>query len=213
MKIYDISIPVREGMAVWPGDTRYGFDLGWKMAAGESVNVGTVTMSVHTGTHIDAPFHFDPDGAGAGELDLAPYFGPAFVVDVTGHDPIKREALEGVPWAPNLRLLLKTGGWPNHAQFPDAVPSLALDVPAWLGAKGVLLVGVDVPSVDALDSKTLPIHHALNAAGIRILEGLDLSEVPPGPYFLSALPLRLMETDGSPVRAVLIANAAADPEP
>jgi arylformamidase len=83
------------------------------------------------------------------------------------------------------------------------VPTLAADVPAYLAAYGVMLVGVDVPSVDAIDSKDLPIHRALDATGIRILESLDLRLVPHGYYNLVALPLRLIGADGSPVRALL----------
>lgn len=198
-----MTIPVREGLAVWPGDEPYRFRLGWDMAEGATVNVGQVTMSVHTGTHIDAPFHFDPEGAGAGELDLAPYVGPAVVADVSGREVIGWDALQGIDFADAPRLLLKTLAWTDHVMFPERVPTLAPDVPAHLAERGVVLVGVDVPSVDAIDSKDLPLHHALNAAGIRILEGLDLRAVPPGVYTLSALPLRLLGADGSPVRAIL----------
>jgi arylformamidase len=202
-RFYDITIPVREGMAVWPGDTEYAFHLGWSMAEGEAVNVGTVTMSVHTGTHADAPFHFDANGAGMGEVDLAPYIGPAVVVDVTGQNPIPWEAFKDVDFTPTPRLLLKTGAWTDYNRFPDAVPVLTIEAVEQLGKGGVLLLGVDVPSVDELDSKDLPIHHALNNAGVRILESLDLRAVSPGIYHLTALPLRLMGTDGSPVRAIL----------
>jgi len=201
--LYDITIPVREGRAVWPGDEAYRFRLGWAMSEGASVNVGTVTMSVHTGTHADAPFHFDPSGVGAGELDLTPYIGRAVVVDVRGRKVVGQEALADVDLVDAPRLLLKTDAWTDHDAFPESVPTLATDVPAYLAAYGVLLVGVDVPSVDAIDSKDLPIHHALDAAGIRILESLDLHLVPPGYYNLIALPLRLMGADGSPVRAIL----------
>ncbi len=203
MKIYDITMPVQEGIAVWPGDAEYQFTLGWKMADGQSVNVGTVSMSVHTGTHMDAPFHYEAEGAGAGELDLSAYLGPAIVVEVTGQNPIERTALEHLDFSQTPRLLLKTGAWSDRARFPEAVPTLASDVPAWLGEKGVVLVGFDIPSVDELESKDLPLHHALNNAGIRILESLDLAAVPPGAYELIALPLKLMGADGSPVRAIL----------
>jgi arylformamidase len=201
--VYDITIPVRAGIAVWPGDTAFSFHLGWNMAEGASVNVGTVTMSVHTGTHADAPFHFDANGTGMGEVDITPYIGPAYVVDVTGQNPIPWEALADIDLASIPRLLLKTDSWTDHSRFPEHVPVLAEDVPARLAESGVLLLGLDVPSVDELDSTDLPIHHALDAAGIRILESLDLRAVPPGLYHLTALPLRLMGADGSPVRALL----------
>jgi len=204
--LYDITMPVREGLTVWPGDETYRFRLGWAMSEGASVNVGTVTMSVHTGTHADAPFHFDSAGPGAGELDLTPYMGRAVVVDVRGRGVIGEEALSGVDLTDAPRVLFKTGAWTDHGVFPESVPTLAPDMPAYLASYGVLLVGVDVPSVDAIDSKDLPIHHALDAAGIRILESLDLGPVPPGYYNLIALPLRLIGADGSPVRAVLTSH-------
>ena len=202
-EIYDITIPVREGLAVWPGDTPYRFTLGWDMAQGQSVNVGAVTMSAHTGTHADAPFHFSRDGVGMGELDLSPYLGRAVVADVQNRETIGKEALLDLDFATAPRLLLKTGGWTDHAVFPETIPTLTLEAIAYLAQCGVVLVGLDVPSVDAIDSKDLPNHHALNAGNIRILESLDLRAVEPGIYDLIALPLKLMGADGSPVRAVL----------
>lgn len=204
MNIIDISRPVCAGIPVWPGDTPYQFDLGWKMSEGESVNVGTVTMSVHTGSHVDAPFHFDPKGSSIGEVSLHPYIGPAVVVDVTGIPIVTREHLNAIDFHTTPRLLLKTGGWSDPAVFPESVPTLAPDVPAYLAERGVLLFGVDVPSVDSIDSTDLPIHHALNAGGISILESLDLSLATPGTYTLVAVPLRLLGADASPVRALLL---------
>jgi arylformamidase len=194
---------VRDGLAVWPGDTPYRFELGWDMGAGASVNVGVVTMSAHTGTHVDAPFHFDPGGAGVDAIDPAVFVGSVAVVDAAGRTKIGRDAFAGVDFVQTPRVLVRTGVWTEHARFPDAVPTLADDVPAFLGANGVRLFGVDVPSVDAIDSKTLPIHHALAAHGITILESADLRDVPPGVYHLTALPLRLVGADASPVRAIL----------
>jgi arylformamidase len=205
MRIIDISRPIAVGIPVWPGDTPYQFHLGWKMSEGDSVNVGTVTMSVHTGSHADAPFHFDPNGAGIAEVSLTPYLGPAIVVDVTGVQTVTREHLTAVDFGATPRLLLKTGAWTNPAIFPETVPTLAPDVPAYLAERGVILYGVDVPSIDAIDSTDLPLHHALNAGGIAILESLDLTHVTPGLYTLIALPLRLLGADASPVRALLIA--------
>lgn len=202
--IYDITIPVRETLAVWPGDTPYRFVLGWKMSDGASVNVGAVTMSVHTGTHADAPFHFLPNGAAVDVLDPAVYIGAAAVVDAARwSETIPIAAFETVDGSQTPRVLVKTGAWTNHAEFPETVPVIAPDVPEFLAARGVVLLGTDVPSVDAINSKTLPNHHALAEREIHILESLDLREVPPGNYELIALPLRLVGADGSPVRAIL----------
>ena len=202
-RIIDITRPMGNDLAGWPGDTPYRFDLAWTRAAGSSVNVGRIATSLHTGTHADAPFHFDDAGATIDQLDLIPFLGPARVVDVGGRDPIRVEDLAGVDLTDAPRILFRTDAWPDRTRFPDAIPTLDATTPAWLAGRGVILAGFDLPSVDALDSKTLPIHHSLAASGIAILEGLDLAGVVPGQYELIALPLCLMGADGAPVRAVL----------
>jgi arylformamidase len=205
MAIYDISLPISETLAVWPGDTPYSFDLAWSMKSGASVNVGAVTMSVHCGTHVDAPFHFTEDGDGAGQMNLDAFLGLAVVADVSGRETITWDDLAALPLDVAPRLLLFTGAWTDHAVFPTHIPTLAPDVPARLGERGVVLLGVDLPSVDSIDSKDLPNHHALTRARIRILESLDLRAVAPGVYTLAALPLKLIGADAAPVRAVLSA--------
>ena len=219
MTIYDISRPLDAArLAGWPGDTPFAFSLAWRQDAGASVNVGRVTMSVHAGTHVDAPFHFDANGPTIDALPLAPFVGPACVLDVS-----EAAAATGLITPDDLapavlllgdapRLLLRTDAWPDSARFPDAVPALTLDSVAWLHAHGMLLVGLDLPSFDALDSQSLPIHHALAGAGICLLEGLDLRGVPPSfpsvtgePFYeLIAPPLRIVGADAAPVRALLI---------
>ena len=201
--LFDITRPVQTSLAVWPGDTPYEFRLTWKQSEGASVNVGSVTMSVHTGTHADAPFHFDSGAPAVADLPLAPFLGPAIVLDVRGHAVIRTEHLDAADLAATPRVLLSTDAWTDDTCFPNTIPVLAPDVPAYLDSRGVLLVGLDVPSVDALESTDLPNHHALRAAGVHILESLRLAHVPPGIYELIALPLRLVGADGSPVRAVL----------
>ena len=206
--IYDISRPIHDGSPVFPGDAPFQFTLGWDMVQGASVNVGQVSMSVHTGTHTDAPRHFDPNGRTIGDLPLSAFIGPCVVVDVSalvagGTREILPDVFAGIDFAASPRLLLKTLTWHDAAQFPEAVPTLSLASVAFLAAQSVVLFGVDVPSVDALDSTALPVHHALNAADIRIVESLDLAAVPPGVYHLTALPLALTDADASPVRAIL----------
>ncbi len=202
VRLYDITRPVSSALAGWPGDTPYAYEMLCRLEQGDSVNLGSLRLSPHTGTHLDAPFHYRDDGSTVGELDLHLYLGRAAVVGVEGRATIRREDIPAA-FLPVPRLLLRTGGWPNSAVFPQTIPVLAPDVPEWLREQGVTLLGLDVPSVDALDSKDLPIHHALGANGIAILEGLDLRGVPEGFYELIALPLRLEGADGSPVRAIL----------
>ena len=205
--LHDITRPLQTSLAPWPGDTAFDHRLTWRMDAGASVNVGAVTMGTHNGTHADAPFHFLPDGARIDALDPAIFLGPALVVDVAGAGwTIRRGDLGGASAHFQngvTRLLLKTGAWPDDARFPARIPTLAPDVPAWLGGYGVRLLGLDVPSVDEIESRDLPVHHALAAAGVHILESLDLSAVPPGVYELIALPLKITGGDAAPVRAVL----------
>lgn len=200
-ELIDISRPLAEGTACWPGDVPYSFRLGWSIASGASVNVGSVATSVHTGTHCDAPFHYDSAGATVEQLPLERFVGPAWVVDVAGGP--WRAKLEGLDFAATPRVLFRTGGWPDTGQFPAGIPTMEPDLPAWLAARGVALIGVDLPSVDALDSKALDNHHALGRGGITIVEGLWLEGVPAGRYELLAVPLRLVGADGAPLRAVL----------
>ena len=211
-RIIDISTPLAATTAGWPGDTPYRYDLAWSRADGASVNVGRIATSLHAGTHVDAPFHFDDAGATVDRLDLAPFLGPALVVDARGLDPLGPEILAGLDLARAPRVLFRTDAWPDRTRFPASIPTLGLETVAELRKSGVLLAGFDLPSVDALDSKDLPIHHALADGGIAILEGLDLRAVAPGPYELIALPLPLVGADGAPARAVLREWDASDAE-
>lgn len=203
MKIMDISQPLQRGIPTWPGDTEYAFDLAWTKEQSGSVNVGRLTMSTHTGTHVDAPFHFRDDGKRVADLDPGVFVGPARVIDARGEggigaEELKKHDLEGV-----VRLLVRTGSWPDRDAFPERIRHLKPDAAELLAGEGVFLVGVDVPSVDPLDSKALPAHNALLERGIHILEGLVLDAVEPGNYELISLPLPLSEADAGPVRAVL----------
>ena len=203
LPIYDITHPIRAELAVWPGDTPFQYAPVLRLRDGDSVNLGAVTMSAHTGTHADAPYHFDDSGAGMNAVDLTAYLGPALVADVRGKSVITCADLEDLNLEDAPRLLLRTGGWQETEIFPSSIPVVAPDVPDFLGERGVRLFGVDVPSVDELDSKTLPNHYRFAANGIAILESLRLADVPEGLYELIALPLPFVGADGSPVRAIL----------
>jgi arylformamidase len=207
MKIFDISRPLFNGLAPWPGDTAFHFELKWKMAEGATVNVGAVTMGVHNGSHADAPFHFQPGACTIEQMPIETYLGEAVVIDLSKKfesdrtQPITIRDLES--FASEPRLVLKTGVWKNSDTFPNWIPVIANDVAKWLGIRNVKLLGLDLPSVDAIDAKVLVNHHALAAAGIAIVESLDLSEVEGGTYHFSALPLRISGGDAAPVRAIL----------
>jgi arylformamidase len=198
----DISRPLAPGTACWPGDVPYQFTLGWKMADGASVNVGAITTSVHTATHCDAPFHYQRDGMTVDQIPLSVFMGEAWVVDVRHCLDHWLSAMSTLP-AMVKRVLFHTGGWPDTTRFPERIPVMQPEVVTWMHQRGVVLAGFDLPSVDELDSKTLPIHHALGAAGITIVEGLCLEGVAAGRYELMAAPLKLVGTDGAPLRALI----------
>ncbi|TFD97733.1 arylformamidase [Jeotgalibacillus salarius] len=205
MKVIDITMPLNAQTPNWPGDTPFHYEVSWPMEESESVNVGKIEASTHIGTHIDAPFHYDQLGKKTHELELKRYIAQAAVIDCTGINEIKIEhvhvASEGV-----TAVLFKTSSWKDRSFFPKDIPVMNAEVPAYLKDKGINLIGVDLPSVDHLESKTLPIHHALHHQDINILEGAVLDDVQEGVYQLIALPLNIEGGDGSPVRAVLIAD-------
>jgi arylformamidase len=212
MKIWDISRTLSDDLAEWPGDEPFHFRLTKTLAEGQSVNLGAISMSVHNGTHADAKFHFDEKGESIENALLEIYLGRAVVVDLTGAFSQSKEkhliAIDDLqPHAEEIaetsRLLIKTGRWNNSAVFPDQIPVIAADIASWLQKNGVKLLGLDLPSVDEIDSKSLQNHHALSRAGIAIVESLDLSHVGPGIYNLAALPLKIAGGDGAPMRAVL----------
>ncbi|WP_128894340.1 arylformamidase [Longirhabdus pacifica] len=206
MTLIDISRRLGENVPTWPGDTPFSFELSWTKADSGSVNVGKVTMSTHTGTHIDAPFHFSGDGQKVIDLDIARYVGEALVIHALNMESIGAEDLKHIHLEGVTRLLIRTDSWKDQRVFPPEFTFLRPDIAPYLAEKGVQLIGVDVPSVDAIDSKTLPAHHALHNHHIHILESVQLAHVDPGKYELIALPLPLVEGDGSPVRAVLRKN-------
>lgn len=211
MQIFDISRTLSAELPPWPGDVPFRYRMNGRIAEGSSVNVGAIDMSLHNGTHADATFHFEDDGWTIEQAQLQTYFGPAVVVDLASNysgDSMPQITIgdlssiaDELKTAP--RLLLKTNVWSNSREFPKQIPVIAADVTPWLQARGVKLLGFDVPSVDEITSKNLPNHHALGRANINILESLDLRAISTGRYNLVALPLKIAGGDGSPIRAIL----------
>lgn len=205
IRLYDISRPLHNGMTVWPGDTDFDLKPMGRLAKGDTVNTTSLTLSAHTGTHVDAPFHFTADGVTLEKVDLSAYWGPAQVVTVQkGDGPLVPADFAGYELGRAPRLLVHSPASAAdrsvfHQEFVYPSPELA----DYLGGLGVVLYGTDAPSMDAAGSSSLDGHHALQRNGILILEGLDLSEVPDGLYELAAFPLKVVDGDGSPVRAVL----------
>jgi arylformamidase len=202
---FDASVPCAPGTPPWPGDTP--FSCGWTMrlADGDSVNLSSLTMSPHVGTHADAPLHVKEGGRPSDAIPVQPFNGLVHVVDVrdlTG--VITLEMLrERLRVEEPVRVLLRTGASVAEGRFPDAWPWLDATAAAHLASRGLRLLGTDAPSVDARDSKSLDTHHALFDGGAQVMETLDLRDVTPGPYELRALPMRVQGLDAAPVRALL----------
>lgn len=201
--IIDISRPIQNSTPTWPGDTPFDFELMWTKETSGSVNVGKLEMSTHTGTHIDAPFHVDSEGKKVHELDLSIYCGKAKVIHLQDVEVITAHELKKADLSETERLLIRTDSWNDPLRFPEEFSYFHPDAAAYLKEIGVKLIGVDVPSVDFMKSKELPAHHSFLEHSIFILEGLDLSAAEQGDYELIALPLPIVDGDGSPVRAIL----------
>lgn len=203
--IYDITRLVTPSLPVWPGDTPFSAAHMMRLSDGAAVNLTTLTLSAHTGTHADAYYHFADGAAHPAAMPLEAYIGPARVISVTKRDG----ALVPADFAPGAlanveRLLIHShvSDLPDD-QFAETFPYLSEALIAYLAAQGTRLIGLDSPSVDAFDSKDLPCHHALRAHKMVNLECLYLRGVPDGDYELVALPLKLDAACGSPVRAIL----------
>jgi len=162
-------------------------------------------MSVHTGTHVDSPYHFHETGPDIASVPLRHYIGPARVLRLPGRQRLIDAAYLGTQdWRGVERVLFKTDASNQpEEKFTRDYACLTEDGAEFLGLRHVLLAGTDAPSVDAFDSRILPCHNVLLRHGVAILEGARLAAVPPGDYELICLPLRFAGLDGSPVRAIL----------
>lgn len=206
MRIWDISEPIEPSTAPFPGDTPFSQEWVLRQERGGSCNVSTIRMSTHVGTHTDAPLHFELAGADIAEVDLRRYLGHCRVVDVrgVGEPPlVPATALSDAVLAGAERILLRTRDAHDHRVWNDCFTALGPEAAAKLGAAGIVLIGIDTPSMDHGKSQSLCAHHELARAGVAILENLNLCGVPAGDYELIALPLRIVGGDSSPVRAIL----------
>ncbi len=204
-RMRDISIVVRPGTPEWPGDTPFSCRWTWQMSADASVNVSALEMSPHVGTHADAPLHVRDGWAASDALGLETFVGPAIVIGLEASDgPVEAAALSTRLPRRFERLLLRTGRTIAAGSFPSTWPALTPACVKWLVSRGLRLIGVDAPSVDDRESKTLETHRALFEAGASVIENLDLRGVADGQYELIALPLRVAGLDAAPLRAVLV---------
>lgn len=209
MKIIDISVAITPGIPVWPGDDRVDLHRSSKIEEGANANVSFFAASVHTGTHVDAPYHFLSNGKTVEELPLDALVGPVQVVQVPSNvTVINAEVLQGLKLEPVVeRILFKTSNsklWENpEAPFNTTFVGIDESGADYLVKRHIKLVGIDYLSISPY-KKSRPTHELLLGANVVIVEGLNLTGVSAGKYTLACLPLKLKGAEGAPARAVLI---------
>ncbi len=203
MNYWDISPLISPRLAVWPGDTPLSREILVDISKGENIDLSTLRATVHIGAHTDAPHHYHRDGVGIHAVDIETYIGPCFVHTVE-NKPMIMPSDCSIPLASGAkRILFRTNSFPNPDVFNQDFAAFHPDAIAAMGQAGVVLVGIDTPSVDPFSSKDLRSHQNLFKYKMANLEGIVLTNAADGHYELIALPLRLEGFDASPVRAIL----------
>jgi arylformamidase len=209
MKIYDISVEINPELPVWPGDHKLKLTRSQKLEAGDNANVSQMELGLHTGTHVDAPFHFLEQGVTLDKIALERLVGPVTVLEVPQEASIlSGDVLAQLP-ADLIaeRVLFKTRNssyWSEHPhRFHKDFVAFDQSGADFMVEKGVRLVGIDYLSI-APFRQGKATHEILLGAGVVILEGLDLSGVSQGEYQLYCLPLKIGGVEGAPVRAILV---------
>lgn len=206
MTIYDVTMTLRPGMPVYPGEPGPQILYLKRIGGNSSANVSEISMGSHCGTHVDAPHHFIDGRATVEELPLEALLGPVYVVEHTGEAHITAADLErfGLP-ADARRLLVKTrnGRFAADDQFHQDFVGLEPDAGGWLARRGFLLVGIDYLSIERFAAQTHEVHLTLLEAGVVVLEGLDLRAVRPGRYNIACAPLKMAGAEGAPARVFL----------
>jgi len=214
MITHDITVPLSPHLPVYPGDPAVTFEPVTRIARGDTANVTRITLTTHSGTHLDVPGHCRDGGATVDHLPLSLLMGKARVLDLRGTGTIGRRELARLPARGEERLLLRTDNsllW-NRPGFQDEFTHLTEEGAAYLIEAGVRLVGIDYLSIEGIDSG-ITVHRMLLDAGVVILEGITLAEVEPGEYELICLPLKIAGGDGAPARAILRGGVRSAGEP
>lgn len=207
MAIHDVSVPLSDAMPVWPGDPPVSIRPAFRIRNGDPANVTRLDLGTHTGTHVDAPWHFEDDGITVDRLDLDVLVGRARVVELaeSHRGPIDAATLGKLPLDRATRILFKTSNskrWSEPGFHRDFV-GLTPDAARVLVDRGVRLVGIDYLSIEPFGSTDFATHHTFLRRGVIIVEGLDLSKMAPAEFDLTVLPLKIAGADGSPARAIL----------
>ncbi len=206
--IHDVSMPLREGMPVWPGNPpfrRIVTDVLGK--DGAPVNQTRLELGSHCGTHIDAPWHFEADGYRMDSVPKEHLIGPARLIFLPDRDCVAVKDLEGLDWTGVERVLFKTRNsahWAKGGAFDPKFCYLSGEAAAFLVAKGLKLVGIDSLGIEQFGSKDFAAHHALLRNGVTVVEGLYLADVAPGDYTFFCGPLRILGNEGAPARVFLV---------
>ncbi len=205
--ILDVTVPITNSMPVWPGDPQVRLSPKSHLSRDKShtVKLTAIEMGSHTGTHVDAPYHFVEGGKRLHEIPLEQLTGKATVFEIAGVRSIGLGNLEHRKWDGIERVLFKTDNsqhWQDEKFYEEFI-YLEPDGAEFLVQRGIQLVGIDYLSIDEFKSEKHPTHFALLTRDIVILEGLNLSKVPAGEYTLFALPLNLQDADGAPSRVIL----------
>jgi arylformamidase len=202
----DITVTIRSGMVHWPDNPPVRVELMKQMSKGDVCNVSVMSLGAHTGTHMDGLVHFIAGGKGLDEMPLDATIGPARVIEIKDKESIKPKALESHKIRAGERILFKTGNsaksWKNDA-FDEDFIYISKEGAQYLVDRGIQTVGVDYLSVGGYKKDGVETHHVLLGAGVWVIEGLNLSKVKPGKYDLICLPLKMLNSDGAPARAIL----------
>jgi arylformamidase len=205
MELIDVSVPLDAALPTYPGNVPFALEPVKRIAGGASSNVSAIHMSVHAGTHVDAPRHYFDTGASIEALPLELLMGRARVVEVSSATGIGSDELGGIDLADDVRLLLKTTNsrlWGSPEFHPDYV-GVTESGARLLVERGVKVLGVDYLSVEEFRRPGAPAHRVLLGGGTIVIEGLNLRDVAPGTYEMICLPLRVVGADGAPARVVL----------
>jgi arylformamidase len=202
----DISVTIKAGMAHWPDNPKIKVDKMLSMDRGDVCNVSVLSLGSHTGTHMDAPLHFIANGKSLDKMPLDATIGPARVIEIKDREAVKFEEIAKCKFKPGERILFKTRNsaksWKSD-NFDEDFVYISKEAAAFLAKSKIRTVGIDYLSVGGYRKDGVETHHALLGAGIWIIEGLNLSKVKPGKYELCCLPLKVLNSDGAPARALL----------
>jgi arylformamidase len=201
--LWDISPAIASGIPVWPGDSAYASETTWQIADGCPVKVSKISMSTHTGAHCDAPSHYDAQGKAIDQVDLQTYIGRCRVIDCIGVRQVEPQHIAAFLTNVPQRVLFRTYQTAPQMRWDQDFPYVHPATVELLAQHGVKLIGIDSPSLDPQESKTLDCHLTVKKHQMAILEGIVLDDIAAGDYELIALPLKLTGLDASPVRAIL----------